>query len=331
MNKNMSNTPRKNFYLSKSITYFGLFLGISLISLSAYAGGSIFGGHKHKTSNLNGVYSIGLHICSSLECPPVRIVTGKCDGDHMSKHWGVCVCDEGYEAKGNICVETTDVDVGVCDNGNVYLSYMDDPCATYTPMAGKDCTSDSDCKGHDPNTGCCDTTLNKCKSWMNTSDYNEDYICPTENNRACKKNSDCHSGEFCNLVSTEDDYNKPDTGTCTAIGEINTYTYINGTNKTFTVSLNRLTWWGAENWCQAQGKSLVSYITLHNLFECERNTWSCKWDKFYDEANWQDGKNLISNYWGAENYDSRLASALLPVYNFFSYAPHSHFAHALCE
>ncbi len=35
-------------------------------------------------------------------------------------------------------------DVGVCDNGNVYLSYMDDPCSTDTPD-DMECTKNSDC------------------------------------------------------------------------------------------------------------------------------------------------------------------------------------------
>ncbi len=70
----------------------------------SYAGGSIFGGGKHKQANPYGVYSIGIHICSSLECPPIRIVEGLCTGEHMEKRWGVCICDEGFIAKGSECV-----------------------------------------------------------------------------------------------------------------------------------------------------------------------------------------------------------------------------------
>ncbi len=83
-------------------------LTTTLIASTAIAGSSIFG-HKHKTVNTNGVYSIGVHICGNLECPPVRIVEGKCDKEHMSKHWGVCVCEKGYVAKGNTCE--------VCEDG----------------------------------------------------------------------------------------------------------------------------------------------------------------------------------------------------------------------
>ena len=79
-----------------------MLLGVTLIAGNAMAGGSLFKS-KHKTANVNGVYAIGVHVCSSLECPPVRIVEGKCDGEHMSQHWGVCVCDKGYVANGSYC------------------------------------------------------------------------------------------------------------------------------------------------------------------------------------------------------------------------------------
>ena len=69
---------------------------------SAYAGGSLFK-HKSKTANTNGVYSIGVHICGSLECSPIRIVQGQCTGEHMTQQWGVCVCDKGYVAQGSGC------------------------------------------------------------------------------------------------------------------------------------------------------------------------------------------------------------------------------------
>ena len=81
-----------------------ILLTTTLIASSAMAGSSLFGGHKAKTVNTNGVHSIGIHICSSLECPPVRIVEGKCDKEHMSQHWGVCVCDDGYKAVEDRCI-----------------------------------------------------------------------------------------------------------------------------------------------------------------------------------------------------------------------------------
>ncbi len=102
MKKTINNSLRtSNFCLY-------LFFCLVLISVmgmtfSAIAGGSIFGGKKSRSSNPNGVYAVGVHICSSLECPPIRIVSGSCTGEYMKKRWGVCICDEGYVADGETC------------------------------------------------------------------------------------------------------------------------------------------------------------------------------------------------------------------------------------
>lgn len=75
-----------------------------LMSASAFAGGSIFGGKK--TSNPQGVSSIGIYICGSLNCPDVILKQGSCDGiDHASMQYGVCVCEEGYKVAGNFCAK----------------------------------------------------------------------------------------------------------------------------------------------------------------------------------------------------------------------------------
>ena len=73
---------------------------ILLISASALAGGSIFGGHKTRSSNPDGVSSINVHICGTLSCPDVIIKKGDCgDIPHTSMQYGVCMCDEGYFKK----------------------------------------------------------------------------------------------------------------------------------------------------------------------------------------------------------------------------------------
>ncbi len=65
-----------------------LLLTTTLMAGTAYAGGSLF---KHKkSSNPYGVNAINVHICSELECPEVRIITGECDGEHMEMRYGVC-------------------------------------------------------------------------------------------------------------------------------------------------------------------------------------------------------------------------------------------------
>ncbi len=64
--------------LKSTHTLSGALLVITLIlSTTVLAGGSIFGGHKTRTSNPNGVTSIGAYICSDLDCSPVRVINAK--------------------------------------------------------------------------------------------------------------------------------------------------------------------------------------------------------------------------------------------------------------
>ena len=336
MNVIISSTNNR-YFNCKSIGSAFVFVTITCIVSTVYADGILFGsGRRYKASNPQGVSSINVHMCNSLECPPVRIVEGKCDKEHMSMHWGVCVCNEGYVEKNGACVEPTDEDVGICGNGNVYLSYMSDPCATETPMTGRTCTSDNDCEGGSwtDNTGCCDTTLNKCKAWIYHKDDNgeEIFTCPKENNRSCKKNSDCNGEEFCNLVSTKWNCEKPDTGTCTPIGISTPYTYINETNKTFWAGSDNLTWWAAENWCKAQGKTLVSYATVNGLFDCDKGSGSCNWDT--NTTHWKNDNILpYYYYWTSESSDSCNAwSVGVGVGDVFtSYDRYYDDIHTLCE
>ena len=83
-----------------------LFLGLCLLGTSAFAGGSIFGGHKTRPNNPDGVSSINVHICGSLSCPEVIIKKGDCGKiPHTHMQYGVCMCDEGYQVKDGECVD----------------------------------------------------------------------------------------------------------------------------------------------------------------------------------------------------------------------------------
>lgn len=87
---------------------FLLSLIVLLMGTTAFAGGSIFGGHKARTSNPNGVSSIGIHICGSLNCPGVILKNGDCGTvEHATTKYGVCVCDDGYEVKDGKCESTS--------------------------------------------------------------------------------------------------------------------------------------------------------------------------------------------------------------------------------
>lgn len=127
-----------------------LLLSTILITSTAWAGGSIFG-HKKKSSNAYGVYSVNVHVCSSLECPPVRIVSGSCDGEHMEKSYGVCICEKGYVANGSTCELCPD---GQFSDG--ISGCTECPAGTY--KASADATSCTECPPA-PNCGnntCCE-------------------------------------------------------------------------------------------------------------------------------------------------------------------------------
>ena len=82
-----------------------LFFMVLIFATAVLAGGSIFGGHKHRAKNTDGVHSIGVHICGNLTCPDVVIREGSCEGlEHTTKQYGVCLCEDGYHVTGDKCV-----------------------------------------------------------------------------------------------------------------------------------------------------------------------------------------------------------------------------------
>ena len=93
--------------MRKNLITFGISL---LVATSVLAGGSIFKSHKTRTYNPDGVSSVGVYVCGSLECPPVRIVEGDCDTiPNATRKFGVCVCNEGYVAYGEKCKSQCEV------------------------------------------------------------------------------------------------------------------------------------------------------------------------------------------------------------------------------
>ena len=152
-------------------------------------------------------------------------------------------CPEGLE-------HNTDGTCTVCSNGNVYLSYMDDPCGTDTPMnqlpCEEYCNCTEDCGYFDK---CCNSDTNTCQTLLAMHDQGQ---C-IEGATPCVSNNDCGENEFCNIVSIT--LGNPDTGTCLPIGDVREYNY-NG--ETFWGIPYQLEWWGAENWCKALGKRMVT-------------------------------------------------------------------------
>ena len=87
------------------------------------------------------------------------------------------------------CNNSESIDGCICENGNIYLSYNTDPCGTDTPMKGDYCTKDSDCEGRlwAINTGCCDLSVNQCRTFLMLTDSGKiTYKCDP-NERKCKK------------------------------------------------------------------------------------------------------------------------------------------------
>ena len=83
-----------------------------LISTTCLAGGSIFGGHKTHSSNPDGVSSIGIHVCDSLNCPKVILKKGDCGSvEHATKKYGVCVCNDGFHVEGDKCISEDPADI----------------------------------------------------------------------------------------------------------------------------------------------------------------------------------------------------------------------------
>ena len=101
--------------------------------VGAFGGFGVLG---HKSSHKGGVNAIGVHInVDNKGQPDIKFVdenTGK-----------ALVCQEGVvQDQNGFC--------SICDNGNLYLSYRDDPCGEETKINKQTCSSPEDCES-----GCC--------------------------------------------------------------------------------------------------------------------------------------------------------------------------------
>ena len=145
-----------------------------------------------------------------------------------------------------------------CSNGNMYLSYMNDPCGTDITLNQVHCENDNDCRGQWTGAECCDLTTNTCRAGIAEGGlwgFMDSFICPDSTKKSCMNNSQCDPGEFCNLISASDNCEVPDTGTCMDIGD---YTDVNIEDFGSARLANHfLTWWGADNWCKANNMTLV--------------------------------------------------------------------------
>ena len=93
--------------------------------------------------------------------------------------------------------------------------------------------------------------------------YNDD-PCDTEVSGDCTSNDDCGDDEFCNLTGSAMNY--PDYGECQELDNPTPTTVGTLSNIIFS-SFDMGSWWSAQNYCFAQGRTL---LTISD-FDCYRN------------------------------------------------------------
>ena len=221
----------------KKVFLLGTMLGVASAAL-AFGGG---GGHgRISTTYKGGVDAIGVHF------------------------GGKSVCAPGL-------LRNTDGTCSVCENGNIYFSFEEDPCGTETPMYQDKC--EEECW----NCPCEIVDHNRCFAYY--WDKNNQLTC-LPSATPCKSNNDCEPDEYCNLVSVDTGASAPpNLGACAPLGEAKTISY-NGIQ--FLKSENKGTWWGAENWCRAQGKKMATLADfgIMNKQGCCGDECPIDWDAF---------------------------------------------------
>ena len=191
-------------------------------------------------------------------------------------------------------------DVGVCENGNVYLSYnVGAECDTETPMNAQSCTSGSDCWSGMGDANCCDAETKTCK--VGTYEKGRHYVCIVENKKQCIKNSDCDFGEYCKLASSTWNSYQPNTGTCTPLG---------GYTDAVVVELglvrrsnNPMTWWAAENWCKAQNRALID-VSKFQAYNTTKDAKTSELISAGQRGGYGCAKDKKCGYWNQSPYSA---------------------------
>ena len=198
----------------------GTMLGVACTALAF--GGVLGGGHK-STTYKGGVDAIGVHFGGekSTDAQPEEICL---DGIVKSK-WGNC---------------------NICENGNLYVPYAEEPCNVDTDMNKTPCSSDGDCE-----TACC----GKNGYCMGAGTYDFWEGCPSGYNN-CISNNDCDTGEFCLVDGSQDLFQ---IGICAPLLPERIVTY---NNKVFVTDDMHLSVLGALNDCEARGMRMATAADL---------------------------------------------------------------------
>ena len=128
----------------KKVFLLGTMLGVASAAL---AFGGMFNHGSKSTTYKGGVNAIGVHFGGEKSPDSKGDATEVCAEGVLKDRFGHC---------------------NICENGNVYLSYMDDPCGTETEMEGDcvsnaDCESDEFCNLQDPSWNCEKPEIGVCQ------------------------------------------------------------------------------------------------------------------------------------------------------------------------
>jgi type II secretory pathway pseudopilin PulG len=256
----------------------------------------------------NGCEDSGRKYCDNDTCISATDTcpsTVACNGHGYKDSNDDCVCDPGYS--GTDCATEACTTGTYCGSGATKeCCATDEVCTTSGDVAGTCVKNSSGCT---TNGSCIGQTVGAT-------------TCTSEN---------C----YCKLETTDYDCSAPNKGTCTTLDadRETTYTDPNDTTKTktFLVSSGGMSWWAADNWCKAHDMKLVSYNTAHNLFDCDKDNYSCTWSKFTTSSYWDNG-TLPDYYWTAESYNSCNAWFVNVYTELFDYnGRYIDYYYALCE
>lgn len=268
----------------KKIFLFGTAL---CVAGTAFAFGGILNHGSKSTTYKGGVDAIGVHFGGEKKTADSPVLEP---------------CPEGLE-------HNSDGSCTVCANGNVYLSYMDDPCGTETPM-NQQCENTEDSYNRCRSRPCYDEETDFSYPWYWTNDLS--LICQSTGT-PCKSNADCVKGqEFCNLISSIGKYGKPNVGSCAPLGNSEAIVY---KDIEFLKSENKFTWWGAENWCSAQEKTLVSYtdfgITFSSGNDCDGDESCPGGAEVCKGVVWSEFPEALTEIWLSDNKSIDFAYGIL--------------------
>ena len=158
---------------------------------------------------------------------------------------GFCDCDSGWG--GSDC-SSQQANIEGCGEHGVWAVNTAKPggmgCVCDSGWAGDYCSINTSCNGH----GYWNDYIGRCNCNIGWTGDNCSVTLPS-----CEGNSDCEEGYFCKYMA----YNSS-CSAATGPGECVKISNFRGGSKNGYIWSNAMTWWSAQNFCDAQGKHMVS-------------------------------------------------------------------------